>query len=97
MVERKNKLRKGTPLDAGFLEEVRRLGRWPQMFNHRRSEEDNAEHKLADRLRKLKHKLSPTTLQSMEEIDSLPNNKDCWNDDAELPSLDFEIAKDVRR
>ena len=55
-------------LGASFLEEVRRLGRLPRMFNDPRSEEDNAEHRLADRFRHLKHWLLPTTLLSLEAI-----------------------------
>ena len=51
-VRKVRRLDQPPPLDAGILEDVRRLGHLPKLFNGPRSEEDKAEHRLADRNRK---------------------------------------------
>ena len=74
-------------VDARILEDVRRLGRLPKLFNDPRSQEEKAEHRLADRIRKFWKKLLPTTLASLEEFGPLPL----------LPRLDAQIRQAVRR
>ena len=54
-------------LDFRVLMDVCRLGHLPKLFSDPRTEEDRAEHRLADRIRKTKVKLLPTTLKFLRD------------------------------
>ena len=93
-------------LDAGILEEVCRLGHLPRRPYDPRSEEDEAEERLADRTRKSIGKLLPATLTFLKELASANRrirtkiSSVAGGDlpaDNELPPLDFDILMDVWR
>ena len=54
-------------LDFRVLMDVCRLGHLPKLFSDPRTEEDRAEHRLADRIRKSKVKLLPTTQKFLRD------------------------------
>ena len=60
----------GDYLDAGILRDVRRLGHLPRRFWRPQSEEDKAECRLADRIRKSRGKLLPATLIFLKNLGS---------------------------
>ena len=72
-------------VDARILRDVRRLGRLPKRLNDPRSQEEKAEHRLADRIRTSWKRLLPTTQASLEEFGSL------------LPRLYAQIRQAVHR
>ena len=61
-------------LDAGILEKVRKLGRFPKECSKPKNEEEKEEQRLAQRIRKNRSDLLSTTREELDALKS-PENK----------------------
>ena len=89
-------------LDAGILDDVRNLGRFPKEISNAKTEAEIADRKLVERIRKAKSKLLPGTRKYLGILSTRSGDRlakrHCVHPTLEgPPPLDAGILDDVRK